>query len=134
MQSFFARIVTGRGRGKAIGSPTLNLEPSDVPDDLEEGIYACLVTVVDGRRHMVNHPAVMHHGPRPVFNDTPACEVHLLDEVLDTSPPSATVEVVERLRAVENFPSVEALQAQIVEDIANAHTALARAETKETHE
>ncbi len=43
MTSFQARVIRGAGRGKSLGTPTLNLDRRDVPEDLEEGIHACLV-------------------------------------------------------------------------------------------
>jgi FAD synthase len=59
----------------------------------------------------------MHYGPRPVFEDTVACEVHVLDHVIEEPPEEVTVQIVERLREVRDFPSREALMKQIKEDV-----------------
>ncbi len=59
----------------------------------------------------------MHYGPRPVFNDSESFEIHILDEVIDVPPLDIIVEIVARLRDVQNFPDADALKAAIVEDI-----------------
>ena len=117
--SFTARVMSGRGRGREIGAPTINLELSDVPPALQEGIYACFA-VMDG----VRLPAAMHFGPRPAFKDTETCEVHLLDAAPDAVPATLPVDVIAYLREVRDFPSTEALMAQITKDIAQARAIL----------
>lgn len=109
---FSARTVAGRGRGRGLGTPTINCDLADVPTELEDGVYACVVAF-DGE----TAPAAMHLGPRPVFRDTRTCEVHLLDRALDVSPKRLDIRVIERLRDVLDFPSPEALRAQITDDI-----------------
>lgn len=112
---FFAHVIQGSGRGKGMGTPTLNVDLGDVPSDLEEGIYACKVMVDDGIWN-----GAMHYGPRPVHKDTKSCEVHILDEELLEAPESIDVEVVGYLRPVLDFASEEALIAQIADDIEKA--------------
>ncbi len=116
--TFTARVISGAGRGKRLGTPTMNMNLADVPHDLAEGIYVCRT---DGES------AVMHYGPRPVFRDTTSCEVHLLDRVLERAPDTIIVEVIHKLRDVRDFPSPEALMAQIADDIAQARGILAGA-------
>ena len=67
----------------------------------------------------------MHYGPRPVFQDSSSCEVHLLDETIVKAPKEVTVEVVHRIRNVRDFPSVVALMREIEEDITAARGILA---------
>jgi riboflavin kinase/FMN adenylyltransferase len=110
--SFTARIVSGSGRGKGLGTPTMNLDLSHVPARLREGVYACFATV-DGKREQ----AALHYGPRPVFKDSLSCEVHLLDRIVVLAPEMLSVEVMHYLREVRDFPSPEALVAQIQKDI-----------------
>lgn len=98
-----------------MGTPTLNLNLLDVPSDLKEGIYACMVIIDDA-----TYEAAMHYGPRPVHKDTRSCEVHLLDETISDTPGMITVDIVECLRPVLDFPSEAALIAQIGDDIAKA--------------
>lgn len=109
---FSARVVKGSQRGRLIGSPTLNLDLRDVPSDLRHGIYACTAFLDEKKR-----PAVMHYGPRPVFQDTIACEVHVLDIVVPVAPQTLTVSVVKYIREVMDFPHEEGLRKQIRADI-----------------
>ncbi|MEN9561459.1 MAG: hypothetical protein RIQ56_732 [Candidatus Parcubacteria bacterium] len=114
---FTGRTITGSGRGKRIGVPTINLALEDIPPALEEGIYACFVT--DHR-----FPAAVHYGPRPVFNDSKTFEIHLLDAALVLLPKEISVEIVAYLRPVKNFHDVDGLKAQITKDIADARAIL----------
>ena len=116
---FTAHVVSGRGRGRDIGAPTINLELGDVPPSLEEGIYACVVDIGG-----VGREAAMHFGPRPVFQDTKTCEVHVIDGAPVDVPPELLVEVIACLRDVRDFPSTEALMEQIAQDIADARAIL----------
>ena len=120
--SFTARVVTGAGRGKLIGTPTINLDTLDVPPEMDEGIYACRA-IIDNK----NENAVLHYGPRPVFKDTSSCEVHLLDRTLEKTPEMLTVEVIQFLRDVRDFPSVDALKKQIGKDIDEVRAILGNA-------
>lgn len=136
---FSANIVTGSGRGKRLGSPTINLNLAEVPEELEEGVYACYAFVNHERKtnNERRYPAVLHYGPRPTFDGSRSCEVHLIEkfpisnsqfpsksQAPSPKPQTVTVEVVERLRDVEKFESESALKAQIAEDIAQAKTIL----------
>ncbi len=112
--TFTAHIIGGAARGRQIGSPTLNADLSDVPQALGEGIYACFISMDEQTERF---PAVMHYGPRPVFADSLTCEIHVLDRQILSPPTLLTVDVVAYIRSVSNFPSTEALQAQIQSDI-----------------
>ena len=116
----------------SLGGSTLDLSFAMVynPYSLEEGIFA----VRAGFEEQELSPAVMHYGPRPVFGDTKSCEVHLLERsAVSPSTPlrtgsqrsdSLSVEVVERLRDVQDFETPEELQKQITQDINDAKTIL----------
>ncbi len=118
---FTARVISGSARGRTLGVPTLNLDLTDVPRDLEDGVFACRA-IIDG----VTYPATMHNGPRPTFGDTRSCEVHLIDHVLTAPPQTVEVEVWDFLRPIETFPSAEALTAQMHKDIRQAGDILKR--------
>jgi len=119
--SFMAQIMRGAGRGRRIGSPTLNLQLPAVPFTLKHGIYACTVTW-----NRKTFPAAMHFGPRPVFRAGIACEVHVIGLAVRRPPRTVTVTVVRRLRSVQNFPTPEALQRQIRHDLKKADFFLKR--------
>lgn len=106
------QTIVGRSRGRAIGTPTINLDFSLLPDDFQHGIYACWITLGEKK-----FAGAMHYGPRPVFQDDVALEVHVLDALIEHVPATVDLEIAERIRDVQNFPSVQALQAAIASDI-----------------
>lgn len=92
---------------------------------MSEGIYACFVTLhYDGARSEGPYPAAMHYGPRPVFHDTVSCEIHVIDVTPSRPPQRIEVQIVARLRDVEDFPSVDALREQMRRDIEEARERL----------
>ena len=119
MLSFTAKSITGSGRGKGLGTATINLSLDQIPAELKEGIYAVFAIIDD-----TTYKASMHYGPRPVFKDSIACEVHLLDHVLESAPTTLTVNIQQYLRPVLNFESVEALKEQIAKDNGQARAIL----------
>ena len=123
MVQWTASPVSGRGRGRSLQRPTLNLPCEEVPAKLPEGIYACrvLLTFEDGTTQGPL-PAAIHYGPRPVFQDTKSCEVHLIDATPAREPERVTVEVVARLRDVQDFTSADALREQMAKDVDEART------------
>ncbi len=116
---FEAERVPGKGRGKRLGFPTINLRiPAGL--GLEHGIYACWVQM--GERA---YPAALHYGPVPVFGEEePSLEVHLLDSVPEDTPHILPVEVVRWVRPVLHFPSPDALRAQMQRDVDACRRAL----------
>lgn len=111
--SFTARVIKGAGRGRAMGSPTINLDPADAPRALPEGIYACSVILLQEEL-----PAALHYGPPIFFSDTTTCEVHVIDRDIERVPDAVIVRVTQFLRPIRNFDSLDDLRAQIQADIA----------------
>jgi riboflavin kinase / FMN adenylyltransferase len=118
------KVVRGAGRGRTIGVPTLNLEPPDsrklLPPD---GVYAARVTLDDGR----TFGGMMNQGPRPTFGEQArTLEVHLFDFDGELYGETVNVAWVRRLRAVQAFPSRDALVAQLEQDRQAARATLNR--------
>lgn len=109
---FSAHVITGSGRGKMIGTPTINIDLNDVPADIDEGIYAGWAKI-DKEWHI----AAIHYGPRPVFHDTTSFEVCLLDTAVEDPPKTIDIILIEWLRDVLDFPSTDDLRTQIAADI-----------------
>ena len=114
--SITATVADGQKLGRTIGSPTIN---QPLPDGIalpRFGVYASLA-VVDG----CAHPAVTNIGVRPtVGSDKPLAETYILDFEQDIYGKEVKTEFVRFLRPEQTFASVEALTAQIQEDIAAA--------------
>lgn len=119
--TFRAKPVTGAGRGKKLDVPTINIDPSILPKNFPEGVYAAKVWLDDDTRWKMG---AMHYGPRPVFNDSLSLEVHILDATISALPGEIAVETVARLRDVQNFPSVDALKTAIDQDILDTRAIL----------
>ena len=129
------KVVRGAGRGRSIGIPTINLEPPDprklLPPD---GVYAVRVRILEsGSRiptpgsKILDYGGMMNQGPRPTFGEeTRTLEIHLFDFDGDVYGETVQVEWVRRLRAVQAFPSRDALVAQLERDRQAARATLNR--------
>lgn len=108
-------VVRGDGRGRHLGFPTANLG-GVVPEKLHppSGIYA-----VRGVTRAGIHDGALHLGPRPTFQGAaPSIELHLLDFEGDLYGEEVRVDLIERVRDVLPFASVEALVDQMRDDVA----------------
>ncbi len=113
------RQIRGKGRGKLIGYPTINLEISQVlqGSTLQEGIWAAWV-VIAGKKYQ----GALHFGPVPTFGESAkSLEVFLLDasddDLVGVEGEAIELIPVARLRDIENFDTTEALTAQISRDV-----------------
>ena len=106
----------GKGLGKEIGYPTINLELSALNLGLPFGVYE---VEVEGRM------AIANYGFAPTMGDkawsSPVLEIHILHST--PTPPTYTsdsteVEFVRFIRPERKFDSVEDLQRQIAVDCA----------------
>lgn len=120
---FTSSPIAGAGRGKKLNVPTINLDLQTVPPTMQHGVYACLVSLDSGKTWL---QSATHYGPRPVFQDSVSFEVHLLDTTIATPPQSMQVQVIARLRDVQNFLSPDELKAAIAQDISQTRAILAR--------
>jgi riboflavin kinase/FMN adenylyltransferase len=118
------RVEEGERRGRLLGVPTINL--ADVPPQKllpPDGVYAVRVEWRGGRAG-----GMMNQGPKPTFQDgRRTLEAHLFDFDGNLYGEWVRIEWVERLRDVERFASVEALQQQLERDRTRARAVLAAA-------
>ena len=110
-------VESGDRRGRELGFPTANLQiPAEIalPAD---GIYAGWFERADGSVHAT----AMSLGHRPTFYERPEgeplLECHLLDFSGDLYDESVRVRFVERLRGEVRFDGVDALIAQMGDDV-----------------
>ena len=120
-------VARGAGRGKDLGFPTANLhldEPLAVP---AHGIYASFATLAqDGESEV--YRSVTSIGVRPTFGDCErpqTIETYLLDFSGDLYGRTLRLHLVAKLRDELKFTSVEALIAQMEQDVTHARSALA---------
>lgn len=106
-------VVEGDRRGRTIGVPTANLS-SDAEMVPKNGVYASRVELPDGRRF----GSVTNIGTRPTFDgEGKRLEAHLFDFDEDLYGKQIRVELVARLRDEQKFASLDALIAQIKDDM-----------------
>lgn len=116
---YTCQVISGHGRGKGLGFPTLNLTiPSNFPE--KEGIYAAWVHIEGS-----DYRGALHYGPIPAFQEkTLSLEVFVLDYEEASRPDLVDIELALWLREIRNFSSPEALQTQIAKDVETVYTAL----------
>ena len=106
-------VVQGERKGRELGFPTANIEVGD-PDKMlpKEGIYA-----VFGRVGGERLPGLLHLGPRPTFAGfAPTVELWLMDYDGDLYGQRVRVELVQRIRDIHPFTTVDALVAAMKDD------------------
>lgn len=142
-------VVMGDQRGRLLGFPTANLKPPAEKLIPAKGIYAARVLVqkqetqsdethspcvfVDARMHVQTTPqpwdaylSAVSIGIRPTFDGRELLiEAYLLDvEGLDLYGRCISIHFIARLRDEERFASIEALKAQMAEDVRNTRLLL----------
>lgn len=114
-------VTRGDGRGRELGFPTANLLVSGAEKLIPAaGIYACYVVL--GRDKL---RGALHIGPRPTFPGAePTIEVHVLDFDQELYGREIHLDLVEHLRPVVAFDTVEALREQMQEDVTRTRSLL----------
>ncbi|ACZ48949.1 riboflavin biosynthesis protein [Anaplasma centrale str. Israel] len=111
------RVLKGRGRGKLIGFPTLNLsmDHTVLP---KNGVYHARVRF-GGNNYWL--PGVVNIGTRPTFAEEicPLLEMHVFDFDDDVYGKWADVELISFLRPERKFHNVDQLVRQIAQDISD---------------
>lgn len=122
-------VVEGDKRGRELGFPTANV-PVDVGCSVPpDGVYAGRVDI--GTEVL---PAAISVGSNPTFNGTDRrVESYVIDQPsaggsLDLYGRGIRVELVQQLRGMEAFDSVDALVAQMHDDVNDTRTVLAELE------
>jgi riboflavin kinase/FMN adenylyltransferase len=121
-------VVRGHMRGRALGFPTANLETPPYTDTPADGVYAGWLTGLDpDGRETGRWPAAISVGTNPTFGEGErTVEAYALDrDDLDLYGLHAAIEFAARLRGTERFGTIEALVAQMREDVDRARFMLA---------
>ena len=124
-------VVRGDGRGRELGYPTANVAPpmhAAIPAD---GVYAAWFTVL-GAGPVVGqvepgerYQAAVSVGTNPTFSGrTRTVEAFVLDTSADLYGQHVAVDFVGRIRAMENFSSVDALLDAMAADVEKARAIL----------
>lgn len=107
-------VIHGDARGRTLGFPTANVEPTPERALPADGIYATWATFEDGERF----PAATYIGTRPTFdNGERLIEAFLLDFDRDIYGRDITITMVDRVRGDQHFDNAEALAHQMHLDV-----------------
>lgn len=114
------RVIHGKGRGKVLGFPTVNLDVLPNQAVPEDGVYATLAYL----GHSI-YPSVTNVGMNPTFANTGrSIESNLFDLEDDLYNRAVRIEFIHKLRDEIKFKSVEELTAQVSKDIQQAKAML----------
>lgn len=108
-------VIHGDGRGRTLGIPTANLDIWAARALPKAGVYACQAHV-----GQASWGAVTNVGVRPTFEIQPVrprVEAHLLNFDRNLYGEQIRLEFIARLRDEQRFPDLQALVAQIQQDI-----------------
>ncbi len=126
--SVWGEVVHGLKRGRELGFPTANLSPRLEGFLPADGVYAgWLVDEDAGLRPGIRYPAAISVGTNPTFDDvsTRQVEAYVLDETdLDLYGHRVEVAFTARVRGMASFDSLDALIAQMTDDVARVRDAL----------
>ena len=114
---FYAKVISGSGRGKKMQYPTANLMPVEKDQLLPKiGVYLTRC-IING----LSRYGMCNFGMRPTFGEGElVLEVHLFDEELDDLYDDyILVEFLERVRDEIKFSSAEKLIEQLEKDKSN---------------
>ena len=111
--SLHGRVVTGAGRGVALGFPTANLDIASEQALPADGVYASWA-YIDGRAYQ----SMTNIGQNPTFGDRKrAVEVYVVDYQGDLYGRELKLNIMERLRDEKKFSTVAGLKKQMAEDV-----------------
>ena len=112
--SLNGKVVSGEGRGKIIGFPTANVEPTSekklVP---AEGVYFVSV-IIQNRKHY----GMLNIGVRPTFQTSSyrVIEVNIFDFTSEIYDKEVTILFHQRIRSEKKFSTKEDLMQQLILD------------------
>uniref|UniRef100_A0AC34PV13 Riboflavin kinase n=1 Tax=Panagrolaimus sp. JU765 TaxID=591449 RepID=A0AC34PV13_9BILA len=134
---FSGKVVHGFGRGgKDLDCPTANLDDDAVetfPKNIEDGVFVGFAKVDDGELY----PMLMSLGNNPQYGNTKkSLEVHILHNFeSDFYGSKIRVVVLDRLRDMMKFNSLDELKKTIAEDKKNGARYLEKVDfTKWNHD
>lgn len=111
--TFCGLVEAGRGLGRSLDFPTINIALSSVLE-IPYGVYIALVSFGD-----TVFCGAMHYGPRETFDEKePVVEIHLLDFEGNLYGKEVKIEVLEKIRDIHKFHSLEDLKNAISHDVA----------------
>ncbi len=128
-------VIAGKGRGKKLGFPTLNIQKSAqvIP---AESVYAGFIALADTEQDTATAdariPAAFSIGQATTFGDQHPIliEAHVLDAELPTTQNQwLAMDFIQRIRSQHKFRSPDGLARQIADDCKTANDILTQPDT-----
>jgi riboflavin kinase / FMN adenylyltransferase len=116
-------VIHGEQRGRTIGFPTANIAADLAMAWPADAVYAGWFVRANGDRHA----CAVNIGRRPTFHehaDRSLLEAHLLDFEGDLYGEEVAVQFVEFLRSEQRFSGIDALVAQLKDDVERSRQVL----------
>ncbi len=118
-------VVEGEKVGRTLGFPTANLDVGAQAAVPADGVYAAWAERRPFTADASRHPAAVSIGTRPTFDGAGrVVEAYLLDFEGNLYGETLRLHFVARLRGQERFENIEALVAQMKQDVERAREAL----------
>ena len=106
------KVIPGKGRGKSLDYPTINLKIDPRKLLPADGVYSARVQLGDK-----NYVGMLYIGPKPTFGEEDrSVEIHVFDMERDVVGSPAEVWVKEWVREPKSFSSAQQLKEQIKTD------------------
>lgn len=113
-QWYSSSVFHGNKDGRQAGFPTINLDPASIPSTTQQGVYAAIVKIDDQE-----HAGALYFGPRTMRNETTkVLEIFLLNFNKEIYGEVVQFRLLQFIRPVVHFASLEETKAQIENDIA----------------
>lgn len=109
---YSAKVMRGKGRGRKLGFPTLNLA---IPENFaaDHGVYVTQVWL-EGKEYA----GALHYGPIPTFsNNKTSLEVFILDYKEKKRIDAIEFKLLHKIRDIIKFSSLEELKKQMSQDV-----------------
>lgn len=108
-------VSHGKKEGRAIGFPTLNLDPTCIPIETQEGVWAAKLKIQDKL-----YAGAAYFGPRTIHGETKnVLEIFVLDFSQEIYDQIVQFSLLHFLRPVVHFSSFDELKAQLADDVTN---------------
>lgn len=120
--TFSSLVFHGDKGGRTIGFPTINLDPSVIPQDTPTGVWAATVNIADK-----TYQGALYFGPKTHTNDASnILEIFILDFNQDIYGQKVQFSLQKFIRPVLHFTSLPELTNQLTKDIAAVRETLVR--------